>query len=86
VKGGHGVKEGEGAARPGRFRDMGYASFHIHLDVGQGAWVVEEEASRQIGGIFATLLAALQFAAGESRRFQRARTVVELSPRVTRSI
>ncbi len=64
---------------------MGYASFHIHMDMGQGAWVVEEEASRQIGGLFATLVAALQFVADESRRFQRARTVVELSPRAAPS-
>ena len=64
---------------------MGHASFHIHRDPGQGAWVVEEEDSRQIGGLFATLIAALDFVDGESRRFQQARAVIELSPRAARA-
>jgi|HubBroStandDraft_4_1064222.scaffolds.fasta_scaffold531065_2 hypothetical protein len=60
---------------------MGHASFHIHRDPGHGTWVVEEEDNREIGGIFATLLAALDFVDGESRRFQVAQAVIELSPR-----
>ncbi len=64
---------------------MGHASFHIHKDPGQGAWVVEEEANRQIGGVFATLVAALDFVDGESRRFQKSRAVIEFSPRTART-
>ena len=64
---------------------MGHASFHIHKDPGQRAWVVEEEANRQIGGVFATLLAALDFVDGESRRFQGARAIIEFSPPAARS-
>jgi hypothetical protein len=45
----------------------------------QGAeWVLVEEG-QQIGGIFATLVAALEFAAREGHRFQEARTVIELA-------
>jgi hypothetical protein len=58
---------------------MGHASFHIHREPNRGAWVVEEEG-REIGGLFATLLAALDFVHGESRRFQATRAVIELSP------
>ncbi len=59
---------------------MSQASFHIHRD--HGSWVVVEENShREIGGIFTTLVAALNFVDGEARRFLRARAVIELSPR-----
>jgi hypothetical protein len=64
---------------------MGHASFHIHREPSRGAWVVEEEASREIGGVFATLVAALDFVDGESRRFQRARAVIEFAPRPARA-
>jgi hypothetical protein len=64
---------------------MGHASFHIHQDQDQGAWVVEEEASRQIGGVFSSLVAALDYVDSESRRFQKAQTLVELAPRRARS-
>lgn len=47
--------------------------------------MVEEEASREIGGVFATLVAALDFVDGESRRFQRARAVIEFAPRTARA-
>jgi hypothetical protein len=57
---------------------MGQASFHIRRDPGHGAWVVEEEAAREIGGIFATLIAALSFVDDESRRF-RVRPAIERS-------
>ena len=59
---------------------MGHASFRIHREPGRGTWVVEEER-REIGGLFATLLAALDFVSGESRRFQGVRAVIELPPR-----
>jgi hypothetical protein len=60
---------------------MGHASFHIHRD--QQSWVVVEESSgNEIGGIFKTLVAALDFVDGEARRFLKARAVIELSPRV----
>ena len=55
---------------------MGHASFRIHRQPGRGTWVVEEER-REIGGLFATLLAALAFVDGESRRFQETRAVIE---------
>jgi hypothetical protein len=64
---------------------MAHASFHIHREPSRGAWVVEEEASREIGGIFATLIAALEFVDGESRRFQQARAVIEFAPRAARA-
>jgi hypothetical protein len=60
---------------------MGHASFRIHREPGRGAWVVEEDG-REIGGMFATLLAAIDFVDTESRRFQEARAVIELSPRL----
>jgi hypothetical protein len=47
--------------------------------------VVEEEGSREIGGIFATLVAALDFVDGESHRFHQARAVIELPRRASRS-
>jgi hypothetical protein len=59
---------------------MGQASFHIHRD--HGSWVVVEETSgRAIGGIFTTLVAALDFVDHEARRFLEARAVIEFSPR-----
>jgi hypothetical protein len=59
---------------------MGQASFHIHRD--HGSWVVVEETSgREIGGVFTTLIAALDFVDHEARRFLGARAVIELSPR-----
>jgi hypothetical protein len=58
---------------------MGHVSFHIHKDPGRGAWVVEEEASHQIGGIFVSLGGALAFVEAEARRFHNPQTVVELS-------
>jgi hypothetical protein len=64
---------------------MGHASFHIHRDQDRGAWVVEEEASRQIGGVFSTLVAALDYVDSESRRFQKAQAVIEFAPRHARS-
>ncbi len=54
---------------------MGNASFRIRQ---RGrTWVVEETHSRQIGGIFSTLVAALEFIDGEAHRFREARTVIE---------
>jgi hypothetical protein len=41
-------------------------------------WVVAEDA-HEIGGIFSTLVAALQFADREARRFQGARVIIEVS-------
>jgi hypothetical protein len=61
---------------------MGQASFHIRRD--HGSWiVVEENSGRGIGGVFTTLVAALDFVDGEARRFLAARAVIELSPRAT---
>jgi hypothetical protein len=62
---------------------MGHASFHIHRDQGHGSWVVEE-ASHEIGGVFATLVAALDFVDGEARRFREARAVIDLTRRHAR--
>ncbi len=45
--------------------------------------MVEEEAAREIGGIFATLIAALSFVDDESRRL-RVRTEIERSSRAAR--
>ncbi len=59
---------------------MGHASFRIHREPGRGTWLVEEDG-REIGGMFATLLAAIDFVDAESRRFQGARAIIELSPR-----
>ena len=58
---------------------MGHASFHIHRESSRGSWVVEEEG-HEIGGMFATLVAALDFVDAESRRFQQARAIVQLRP------
>jgi hypothetical protein len=59
---------------------MSRVSFHIHRR--HGTWIVYEESSgREIGGIFATLIAALDFVDGESRRFGEATAVIELTPR-----
>jgi hypothetical protein len=56
------------------------ASFHIFRE--GGSWVVVEESSgHEIGGIFTTLVAALDFVDGEARRFLQARAVIELSRR-----
>jgi hypothetical protein len=63
---------------------MGHASFHIHREPSRGTWVVEEEG-HEIGGMFATLVAALDFVDGESRRFQEARAVIQLMPRAARA-
>jgi hypothetical protein len=61
---------------------MGQASFRIHRD--HGSWVVvEENSGREIGGLFSTLIAALDFVDHEARRFLEARAVIELSPRTT---
>ncbi len=57
---------------------MADASFHIHRDPRRRVWVVEEEGSRHIGGLFATLAAAVDYVDKESSRFERARAVVEL--------
>jgi hypothetical protein len=54
---------------------MTKALFRIHPV--RGEWVVEEQA-REIGGIFTTLVAALEFVAREARRFQGARAVIDL--------
>jgi hypothetical protein len=63
---------------------MAQASFHIHRD--HGSWVVvEENSGHEIGGIFTTLVAALDFVDHEARRFLEARAVIELSPRTTRA-
>jgi hypothetical protein len=62
------------------------ASFHIHRNPDLGSWVVEEEASRHIGGLFVTLAAALDYVSKESRRFARARVVIELSPCGTHAV
>jgi hypothetical protein len=59
---------------------MGTASFRIRQR--GGAWVVEETHARQLGGIFSTLVAALEFIEGETHRFREACTVIEPSPRV----
>ena len=59
---------------------MAQASFHVHRD--RGSWVVvEENSGREIGGVFTTLVAALDFVDHEARRFVEARTVIDLSPR-----
>jgi hypothetical protein len=59
---------------------MGQASFRIRR-VG-GTWVVfEENSGREIGGVFATLIAALDFVDGEARRFHQATAVIDLTPR-----
>jgi hypothetical protein len=56
------------------------ASFHIRR--GHGSWIVSEEnGGHAIGGVFATLIAALDFVDGESRRFGEATAVIELTPR-----
>ncbi len=60
---------------------MGHVSFRIHREPGRGTWLVEEDR-REVGGMFATLLAAIDFVDVESRRFQEARAVIELSPRL----
>ncbi len=59
--------------------DTGTVSFHIQRD--GGAWVVADDG-RAIGGIFATLVAALDFVDREAARFRQARAVIELSPRL----
>jgi hypothetical protein len=59
---------------------MGHVSFRIHREPGRGTWVVEEEG-REIGGMFATLLAAIDFVDAESRRFEETRAVIEFAPR-----
>jgi hypothetical protein len=46
---------------------------------GGRAWIVEEVRSREIGGIFTSLVAALDFVEGASRRFAETCTVVEPS-------
>jgi hypothetical protein len=59
---------------------MGHVSFHIHRD--HGSWIVVQESSgHEIGGIFTTLVAALNFVDGEARRFEQVRAVIELTPR-----
>jgi hypothetical protein len=56
---------------------MGAAVFRIRPQ--GGSWSVVEETSRyEIGGVFFTLVAALQFVDRESRRFHGARTIIEL--------
>lgn len=42
-------------------------------------WIVEEVHSREIGGIFTSLIAALDFVEGETHRFPETCTVVEQS-------
>lgn len=43
-------------------------------------WLVfEETAARAIGGIFATLAAALDFVDGEAARYRSAQAIVDLS-------
>jgi hypothetical protein len=51
---------------------MGTASFHIRQR--DGVWVVDETHARQIGGIFATLVAALEFVDAEAPRFRETST------------
>jgi hypothetical protein len=58
---------------------MRHASFHIHRTPDRRTWVVEEEGEGQLGGLFSTLAAALDYVDGEARRFEHARAVVELS-------
>jgi hypothetical protein len=84
MKRGDGLHVPERIASPnGELQAMGQASFHIHRD--HGSWVVVEESSgHEIGGIFKTLVAALDFVDGEARRFLKARAVIELSPRADR--
>ena len=59
---------------------MGTASFRIRQR--GGYWVVEETHARQLGGIFSSLVAALEFIDGEAHRFREACTVIEPSPRL----
>jgi hypothetical protein len=57
---------------------MSIASFFVRQ---RGrVWVVEESRGRQIGGIFATLVAALEFVDRESFRLRETCTVVERLP------
>ncbi len=59
---------------------MSTASFHIRRD--GATWVVvEESAGGEIGGIFSTLIAALEFVDGEACRFRQARAIIDLTPR-----
>jgi hypothetical protein len=50
------------------------ALFHIRPQRGQ--WLVVEEAG-DIGGVFATLMSAVEFVRREARRFRGARTIIE---------
>lgn len=59
---------------------MSAVSFHIRRD-GESWVVAQESGGRELGGIFSTLVAALEFVDGEACRFQDARAVIELSPR-----
>jgi hypothetical protein len=58
---------------------MDRASFHIHRDPRRSGWVVIEEGHREIGGVFTTLIAALDFVGEEARRFRGAKAVIEFS-------
>jgi hypothetical protein len=55
---------------------MAAALFRIRPQ-GDSWTVVEETYGRELGGVFYTLAAALQFVARESRRFPVSRTVIE---------
>ena len=53
-------------------------SFRIRRD-GRVWLVLEETKQRALGGIFATLAAALDFVDAEAARYQRAEAIVDLS-------
>ena len=59
---------------------MGTTSFSVRQR--GGVWIVEEVHTRQLGGIFATLIAALEFVDGEAHRFRATCTQIERSPGV----
>jgi hypothetical protein len=52
------------------------ALFHIRPQ--RGEWLVLEEAG-DIGGIFATLVSAVEFVRREARRYRSARTIIEFA-------
>jgi hypothetical protein len=54
------------------------ALFHIRPQ--RNEWLVVEEAG-DIGGVFATLMSAVEFVRREARRFRSARTIIEFASR-----
>ena len=62
---------------------MSQASFRIRPD--RGIWVVVEEGGGRVGGVFATLIAALEFVDGEVRYRADPNCTMALPKRITSS-